>query len=213
MNEWRRNALLGALLVAFAALAVAINAVLGEDAESPPSPKSALVEQREAVPGANEPGSIEAPAVTTQKDPPQARDDAERSASHETAPPEQQIERRDRGVLAHAAPVAHRFLRAFARYEVGDLGARTRAGLRATATAPLFSELVSEPPRLPQGAQPRQAHPAGSFDVVPIAADPSRRELVEIELVTSFVRAGEGAPIAIRLRLVEGRWRVSGLTR
>lgn len=212
MSEWRRNALLGALLVAFVALAVAINAVLGEDAESPPSPKSALVKQREAVPGADEPRSIEAPGAS-QKNPPQARDDAERSASHETAPPEQQIERRDRGVLAHAAPVAHRFLRVFARYEVGDLGARTRAGLRATATAPLFSELVSEPPRLPQGAQPRQAHPAGSFDVVPIAADPSRRELLEIELVTSFVRAGQGSPIAIRLRLVEGRWRVSGLTR
>lgn len=45
--------------------------------------------------------------------------------------------------------VADRFLAAFFRYEVGELGARVRQELRATATPGFASELLRTPPRPP----------------------------------------------------------------
>lgn len=213
MSERRRNALVLALLVVFAALAVAINALLGDGDEKSPSSEAARVDQHDVEPGASAPGAI-TPSPTQPKGRPSSRTHPEESeSSREAAPPERRIMQRDRDVLADAAPVARQFLRAFARYEVGDLGAATRAELRLTTTAALFSELVSQPARLPPDGHPARAHPVGDFDVVPIAADTSGRELVEAELVTSLERAGARTPIGVRLRWAEGRWRVAGLTR
>ncbi len=213
MSERRRNALLVVLLVAFAALAVAINALLGEDAGEPPPPIGGVVEQGQVEHAASDPGTTDVSRPGPERGR-AVRDGARESASpREAAPPERRIEQRDREVLAGAGPVARRFLRAFARYEVGDVGAKTRAGLRATTTAAFFSELVSQPPRIPEGVEPVGAHPGAGFDVVPITADASGRRLLEVELVTSLVRAGERTPIDVRLRRGEGYWRVAGLTR
>lgn len=213
MSERRRNALLVLLLVAFAVLAVAINSVLGENVGQSASSKRAAVERGDIEPAPSAPGVIEG-SDSQRARKRRGRDDArEVPSAREVPPPERRIEERDRDVLGGAGPVARRFLDAFTRYEVGRLDSKTRAELRATATAAFFPELVSAPPRVPTGAKPPRARPAARFEVVPIAAAPSGDELLEVELVTSLVRASERTPIGIRLRRVQGRWRVSGLTR
>jgi hypothetical protein len=213
VSERRRNALLVALLVAFAALALAINGLLADGSVDPASPTRAV--ERDELPATG--GEPAEPEVREQyaegRQPPQRGAVQARRPSRETAPPERRIERRDREVLAEAAPVARRFLRAFALYEVGHLDGRIHAGLRTSATAEFFSELVSRPPRLPPGADLEPVGVAGDFELVPVAADPAGRELVEVELVGALRRVGERTPIGLRMLREEGRWRVAGLTR
>lgn len=73
------------------------------------------------------------------------------AASPSAAQPAARAARSLRVTLGAAA---HRFLGAFFRYEVGELGPAVRRALRANATPGFASELLSAPPRRPPGAPP-----------------------------------------------------------
>lgn len=72
--------------------------------------------------------------------------------------------------LASAKPPARRFLRAFFRYEVGDVGPRVAAELRASATPRFARQLLDSPPR---------SSPSGPSTL------PARLEALEVAVVTS----------------------------
>lgn len=213
MSERRRYVLLAALFIAFAALSFAINALLADGSgDSPARMSDVLGRDQVSTTGAEPKGSaIREPSLKPRQRP---QDGARRAphAPREAPPPEPEIERRDRAVLAAAVPVARRFLSAFALYEVADLDGRVREELQASATAAFFSELVSQPPRLPPGAEITPARVVGGFELIPIKVDAAARELVEVELVGTMIRAEERTPIALRMRREDDAWRVAGVS-
>jgi hypothetical protein len=77
-----------------------------------------------------------------------------------TEPPDPSAARRQR---ARARGVARRFLRAFLRYQSGQLDPATRRAVRRAATGPLARRLLRRPPR-PTSSQP----PAGRLGRVAV---------------------------------------------
>lgn len=70
--------------------------------------------------------------------------------------------RRDRGRVLAAA---HRFARAFTRYEIGDLRPSVMLGLRRSAARPLLAELLDRPAHVAGGQRPVRARVIGVRDI------------------------------------------------
>jgi hypothetical protein len=77
-------------------------------------------------------------------------------------------------VLALVKPPARRFLRAFFHYEVGDVGPRVAAELRATATPRFARQLLAAPPRPPTSGPSQLPARLEALEVTVVTADASR---------------------------------------
>lgn len=111
-----------------------------------------------------------------------------------------------------AESVAQRFLGAFMRYELGELGSAVRRQLEETATKRLAGELLAAPPRVPSGAAAPAPGRLVDLDFAPGESQGGR--LARTEFVATLSRAGERDQVAISLRRVEAdRWAVDGLGR
>jgi hypothetical protein len=98
---------------------------------------------------------------------------------------------------------ARRFLAAFFRYEVGELGPAVRRALRATTTAGFAAELLRSPPRRPPQSVP--AAVPGRLAIAVASVLPPRA------LVSgSARRGGEAEQFAFVFEARGGAWRASG---
>lgn len=99
------------------------------------------------------------------------------------------------------------FLRFYLPYEVGGLSASIEAGLRATATPEFAAQLLQSAPRFPPGLGKRPAE-AQVLAVDPVAlADESN-----VARIVGKLRRGQDVEaVAFELRLIGGRWLVSGV--
>jgi hypothetical protein len=124
-------------------------------------------------------------------------------------------ERPDREAVAppraqHAADAAgdtaRRFLAAYARYEVGDVGRAVRAGLRATAARRFADELLARPPLPAPGAErpPRARLHAATF--VPVAGT-----RLAGTVLAELVRAGRRETLELTMHEARGPWRVTSI--
>lgn len=104
----------------------------------------------------------------------------------------------------HAArPVVMKFMRAYARYQAGELGRAVRRGLRTSAATTLYAELVGQPPRTPPGERQvaprvRELRLYGPFDG-------------RLKAIVMLARPGSKRDMPLELDLEQeaaGRWRV-----
>ncbi len=98
---------------------------------------------------------------------------------------------------------ARRFLAAFFRYEVGDVGPGVRRMLRATATPGFAAELLSSPPRRPARSVP--AAVPGRLAIAVASVVPPRAVVSG-----SASRGGEAEQFSFVFEVVDGAWLASG---
>ncbi|MGA8746177.1 MAG: hypothetical protein WB507_09965 [Solirubrobacterales bacterium] len=99
--------------------------------------------------------------------------------------------------------VGGRFLAAFFRYEVGELGAAVRRELRATATPGFAAELLGDPPRRPSG-NPAAAAP-GRLAISVASIEPPRALISG-----SANRGGATEQFSFLFEVRHGAWLASG---
>lgn len=98
---------------------------------------------------------------------------------------------------------ARRFLAAFFRYEVGELGPGVRRALRATATPGFAAELLAAPPRRPPQKVP--AAVPGRLAIAAASLSPPRAVVGG-----SARRGGEAEQFSFVFEAVDGAWLASG---
>ena len=107
------------------------------------------------------------------------------------------------GVRSELGGAAGRFLTAFFRYEVGELGPTVRRALRASATPGFAAELLASPPRRPPGA-PAAVLP-GHLAIAVASIDPPRA------LVSGSARRGDQSEqFSFLFEPRRGTWLASG---
>lgn len=99
------------------------------------------------------------------------------------------------------------FLRAFLRYEVGEVDAAVRRGLRESATEEFASQLLGAPPRVPAGV-PRAHLVVGEMEFVPLD-EAARRAQIN----GTLERAGRREAFSFTVEHFPGGWLVSGVGR
>ncbi|HWW67495.1 MAG TPA: hypothetical protein VNY83_05880 [Solirubrobacterales bacterium] len=105
-----------------------------------------------------------------------------------------------RATLGHAA---RRFLAAFFRYEIGELGPGVRRALRAAATPGFAAELLVGPPRRPPPGIP--AAVPGRLTIAVASLSPPRA------LVSGAARrGGQAEQFSFVFEAVDGAWLASG---
>ena len=119
------------------------------------------------------------------------------------APPPRSAAGGAAGLRATLGGEARRFLSAFFRYEVGELGPGVRRTLRANATPGFAAELLSVPPRRPPSA-PAAALP-GQLAIAVASLSPPRA------VVSGTARRGsEAEDFSFVFEAVDGAWLASG---
>lgn len=203
MSERRRIALALAVAASLGGLALLFGsreeAELPEREQPSASPEQGSEELRSELRKRIERGEVLEEARAAKREDPQG----------EPGPRERTL--RHYAALGRAAePVGRRFFAAFARYELGKVDRELVATLRSTASAGFARELLRSPPRLPPatGKIPKLAV-LGRVEFVPGAV--SRGRIVGGELVGYVSRGGRSEPIALRLALEHGRWRIAGI--
>lgn len=101
---------------------------------------------------------------------------------------------------------ARRFVPAFLRYQVGDIGAGVRQTLRVTATADFAADLLAVPPRPPAGGFP----PPARLQRLAVRFSPNDAFHAFVKGVV--LRSGAPAAFSLEFEYGEGGWRASGVT-
>lgn len=102
---------------------------------------------------------------------------------------------------------ARRFLAPYFRYEVGDIDARVRRELRATATPEFATALLAVPPRAPAGGEFPPLAQAQSF-AINLSQSTAFHAFVDI----AARRAAAPEHLSFEFEYDDGGWRASGVT-
>ncbi len=107
------------------------------------------------------------------------------------------------GLRAALDRAARRFLAAFFRYEVGELGPGVQAALRGAATPGFAAELLAAPPRRPPVSSPPAV--LGRLSIAFVSVAPPRA------LIGGSARRGHRPePFSFLFEAREGAWLASG---